>query len=311
MPESRFLLFPGQGAQAVGMARDVWEAGGHAVALFDEASEILGYDLARTVFRGPPEELSRTDVCQPALLVSCLAILSALRERQKVAVAGAAGLSLGEYTALVALESLDFADAVRLVRRRGELMEEAARARPGGMASVLGLEAGPVEECCAQASAGGGQVVAANYNCPGQVVISGDAEALERASALLRQAGARRVVRLEVSGAFHSPLMQGAAEGLARALAEAGIREPAGVFVNNADAAPLKDPAEIRRGLERQLTSPVRWEASCRWLAGRGLGPFLEVGPGRTCQGLMRRTAPEAGVTGVSTLADMEEPAWA
>jgi len=305
---SGFLLFPGQGAQAVGMARDAFQLGGHAVALFEEASDILGYDLARTVFEGDPDHLARTDVCQPALLVSCLALLSTLRERRETSFSGAAGLSLGEYTALVALEAVDFADAVRLVRRRGELMEEAAARRPGGMASALGLEAGAVVEACARASdhPDGKTVVAANFNCPGQVVISGDRAALERAAVLLRAAGARRVAPLDVSGAFHSPLMESAREGLAEALAGTAFRAPRGLFVNNADARPLEDPADLRDSLARQLVSPVRWEASCRLLAERGVRTFFEVGPGRTCQGMLRRTVPEAEAAGFASVADMD-----
>ena len=300
-----FLLFPGQGAQVPGMARDVYEAGGHAAALFDEASEILGFDLADLVFNSDPETLARTENCQPALLVACLALLDTLRERRGLFPTGAIGLSLGEYSALAALEALDFADAVRLVRRRGELMEEAGRSQDGGMASVLGLESSVVEEVCAQVS-GAGLVEVANYNCPGQVVISGQRAALEKAEPALKAAGARRVIPLNVSGAFHTPLMEPARRGLEKALSGLSLRAPSLLFVNNADARPLIDPPSLADSLARQVVSPVRWEQSCRLVVGRGETVFYEIGPGKVCAGLMKRIAPEAKVMPVSSLADIE-----
>jgi [acyl-carrier-protein] S-malonyltransferase len=302
-----FLLFPGQGAQVPGMAKDAYDAGGHAVALFEEASEILGLDLADLAFNSEPEVLARTENCQPALLVASLALLDTLRERRQFQLSGAAGLSLGEYSALVALEALDFADAVRLVRRRGELMEEAGRGRPGGMASVVGLEAPVIEDICRRVGASGaGLVVPANYNCPGQVAVSGELAALARAEAEFRAAGARRILPLNVSGAFHSPLMASAQKGLERALAEISLRHPVGKFVNNADARVIIDPPAIAESLARQLVSPVKWEQSCRLLVGQGEMLFYEAGPGRTCSGLMRRIAPEARVVAINSLADIE-----
>ncbi|MDR3077839.1 MAG: ACP S-malonyltransferase [Planctomycetota bacterium] len=300
-----FLLFPGQGAQVPDMARDVYEAGGHAAALFDEASEILGFDLADLVFNSDPETLARTENCQPALLVACLALLDTLRERRGLSPTGAIGLSLGEYSALAALEALDFADAVRLVRRRGELMEEAGRSQDGGMASVLGLESSVVEEVCARVS-GAGLVEVANYNCPGQVVISGQRAALEKAEPALKAAGARRVIPLNVSGAFHTPLMEPARRGLEKALSGLSLRAPSLLFVNNADARPLIDPPSLADSLARQVVSPVRWEQSCRLVVGRGETVFYEIGPGKVCAGLMKRIAPEAKVMPVSSLADIE-----
>ncbi|MCX7933886.1 MAG: ACP S-malonyltransferase [Planctomycetota bacterium] len=302
-----FLLFPGQGAQCLGMARDVYEAGGYGRALFDEASEILGFDLTDLVFRGDEKRLARTENCQPAILVASLALLAALRERYGLEMNGAAGLSLGEYTALVALESIDFGDAVRLVRRRGELMEEAARGRPSGMAAVLGLEAAAVERICQEASALGlGVVVAANYNAPGQIAISGDQAALAKACEMAKAAGAQRVMPLAVSGAFHSPLMEPARAGLRQALADTLVRPPRARFVNNADARELSDPDAIKDALSRQLVSAVRWEQSCRLLVESGETTFYEVGPGRVLQGLMKKIAPEARVVSVRSLADLE-----
>ncbi len=307
MASRGFLLFPGQGAQCVGMARDAYEAGGYARALFEEASEILGFDLPDLVFRGDEKRLARTENCQPAILVASLALLAALRERCGAEMTGAAGLSLGEYTALVALESIDFSDALRLVRRRGELMESAARGRSSGMAAVLGLEAAAVERICQEASAHDlGIVVAANYNAPGQIAISGDQAALAKACELAKAAGAHRVMTLPVSGAFHSPLMEPARAGLMQALADTLLRSPRARFVNNADARELSDPDAIRDSLGRQLVSPVRWEQSCRLLVESGEMMFYEVGPGRVLQGLMRKIAPEARVASVRSLADIE-----
>ena len=302
-----FLLFPGQGAQVIGMARDAYEAGGHAVALFEEASEILGFDLAHMVFEESDEVLARTENCQPALLVASLSLLDAVRERRQLRITGAAGLSLGEYTALTALEALDFADAVRLVRRRGELMEASARGHETGMASVIGLEAAAVEAVCEKITAAGtGRVTPANYNSPGQVAISGDRQGLDVAAEELKAAGARRVMPLNVSGAFHSPFMEQARDGLAAALEEIAIRTPMAKFVNNADAAILTDPDMIRDSLARQVVSPVRWEQSCRLVVGQGEQTFYEIGPGKVCAGLMKRIAPEAKVVSISTLADIE-----
>ncbi|MDR1519132.1 MAG: ACP S-malonyltransferase [Planctomycetota bacterium] len=302
-----FLLFPGQGAQVPGMAKDAYDAGGHALALFEEASEILGFDLADLTFNSDPETLARTENCQPAILVASLALLDTLRERRQFSLSGAAGLSLGEFSALVALEAMDFADAVRLIRRRGELMEEAGRGRQGGMVSVIGLEAAAVEEVCRRVTdSGAGLATPSNYNCPGQVTISGDRAALAKAEDELKAAGARRVVRLNVSGAFHSPFMESAKKGLENALADISLRHPVAKFVNNADAKLMIDPPSIADSLARQLTSPVRWEQSCRLLVGHGETTFYEVGPGKVCSGLMKRIAPEATVTTVNSLADIE-----
>lgn len=301
-----FFFFPGQGAQVIGMARDVVEAGGLAKALFEEASEILEFDLAELVFSGEIETLSRTENCQPALLVASIALLETLRERTSLTLTGAAGLSLGEYTALVALHALDFADAVRLVRQRGELMEAAARGKDTGMSTILDLSAAAVDEVC-QAAASEGVVVPANYNCPGQIVISGEKAALAKAGELAKAAGAKRVIPLKVSGAFHSPIMEAARAGLVEALAEVSIRVPDGRFVNNADARELSEPEDIRDALARQVVSPVRWEQSCRHLLDLGETHFYEVGPGRTCKGLMKRIDRGSPVTVINTLRDITD----
>jgi [acyl-carrier-protein] S-malonyltransferase len=302
------LLFPGQAAQVVGMAKDAYDAGGHAVALFEEATEILGFDLADLVFNSDADTLAKTENCQPALLVASLAILDTLRERKQFRITGAAGLSLGEYTALTALEAMDFADAVRLVRRRGQLMEEAGRGQDTGMASVIGLEAPAIEEICRRITAAGdvGTVVPANYNCPGQVAISGSRAAIEKAGEALKAAGARRVLPLNVSGAFHSPYMEQARRGLEAVLTEVALHNPMAKFINNADAVVMTDPEANRESLARQLVSPVKWEQSCRLAVGQGDTLFYEVGPGKVCAGLMKRIAPEATVVSINTLADID-----
>lgn len=300
-----FFLFPGQGAQTIGMAQDAYESGGYARSLFEEASEILGFDLAEMVFRGDEETLERTENCQPAILVASLALFETLRERVGVELHGAAGLSLGEYTALVALEAIDFADAIRLVRRRGELMEAAGRGRETGMVSILGLEDEKVEAICREASVAG-LVVPANYNCPGQVAISGEKKGLEKAMELAKAAGAKRAIPLKVSAAFHSPVMEPAREGLAKMLQEVPIRSPRGCFINNADAKELNDPEAIREALARQLVSPVRWTQSMRRAIEKGERSFWEVGPGKVCQGLMKRIDPGVSVISMSSLKEID-----
>ena len=302
---SGFFLFPGQGAQLIGMAQDCFEAGGYAKSLFEEADEILGFSLSDLVFNGKAEELAKTENCQPALLVSSLALFETLRERCNVEITGAAGLSLGEYTALVALGAIDFADALILVRKRGELMEAAGAGKDTVMASVLGLEDVLVERACEDA-AELGVVVAANYNCPGQLVVSGERIAVEKAMELVKEAGAKRVIALNVSAAFHSPIMQPAKVGLAKVLEEVTIREFEGIFINNADAKVYRNPDEIKDSLARQLISPVRWTQSMQLASKMGQKMYYECGPGKVCQGLMKRIDRGCDVTSVNSLKVIE-----
>ncbi len=302
---SGFFLFPGQGAQVIGMAKECFDAGGYAKSLFEEADEILGFSLSELVFSGEEQELAKTENCQPALLVSSLALFETLRERCNVEVTGAAGLSLGEYTALVALGAIDFADALTLVRKRGELMEAAGAGKDSGMASVLGLDDVLVERVCEDASEAG-VVVAANYNCPGQLVISGEKAGVERAMVLAKEAGAKRAIALNVSAAFHSPIMEPAKEGLAQVLKDITIREFEGTFINNADAKVLTNPVEIRESLARQLVSPVRWTQSMQLASKLGNKMYYECGPGRVCQGLMKRIDKGCDVTSVNSLTVIE-----
>jgi len=277
------LLLPGQGSQAVGMGRDLVEAFPEAGEIYERADEALGIPLREMSFDGPADELTRTENAQPAILCHSYAVWSLLPEAVKDLVVVAAGHSLGEFTAYACAGSLSFEDGLRLVRERGELM---ARARNGTMAAVLGLEDGEVREACAAVD---GIVVAANFNAPGQVVISGEEEAVSEASRRAGEAGARRVIPLDVSGAFHSPLMEVAREGLAEALERAEFGDPAFPVVANAEARPVTTGPEARELLVEQLTSPVRWVETIEAMREVGPDRWIETGPGRVLTGLLRR----------------------
>lgn len=278
------LLLPGQGSQEVGMGSDLVERWPEAREIFRRADEILGQDLSRLCREGPEEELTRTENAQPAILAHSYAAWRLLSDEVRESVAVAAGHSLGEFTAYLCADALSFEDALRLVRRRGELM---ARSDEGTMSAVLGLDDAEVEALCEEAE---GVVVAANFNAPGQVVISGAEDAVARAGALAGERGARRVVPLQVSGAFHSPLMQVARDGLEEALESVSFRDPAFPVVANVSAEPVTSGDEARRLLVRQLTSPVRWSASVRSMRDSAEPDrWLEVGPGKVLTGLLRR----------------------
>lgn len=299
------LLFPGQGSQFVGMGRDLVEASDAARRTFEEADEVLGFALSRLCWEGPEDELTATKNAQPAILVHSIAAYRAAGE-QLGDVALAAGHSLGEFSAYVAAGALTFADGVRTVRRRGELMFEGGTARPGTMAAVLGLEDADAERVCREASDAAGVCVPANYNSPGQIVISGDVAAVERAMALAKEAGAKRALRLNVSGAFHSPLMQVAEDGLRAQLASVELGAPSFPVVSNVTAQPVSDPADARRLLVEQLTSPVRWTESVRTMAAQGVSAFVEVGPGAVLSGLVKRIEKGIPSRTVGTAAELE-----
>jgi [acyl-carrier-protein] S-malonyltransferase len=292
------LLFPGQGSQVVGMGRDVYTQSSAARAVFETANTVLGFDLVGLCFDGPNETLMATEYAQPAILTTSIALLALLSELSDepggptfVAKRAAcvAGHSLGEYSALVAAGALPFEAALRLVRRRGELM---ARADQGTMAAVLGMSAETLEAVCRDASQTNAQVVVANYNSNEQLVISGDTVAVERAMALAKEQGARRVVPLKVSAAFHSPLMQAAADGLWPDLETALISDPRTPVVANVTADVLRIANDIRSELAQQVTSPVRWIASVERMVAEGVTTFVEVGPGSVLTGLVKRIAP-------------------
>ncbi len=295
------LLMPGQGAQEVGMGRDFATASPAARRLFARADEVLGLPLAQLCFEGPLEQLTATDVAQPAIYVTSLAALAALEEAAgaRLRPALAAGLSLGEYTALAAAGALSFEDGLRLVRQRGRAMQAASEALPSGMSSVLGLEHGACAAACAQAAAQSGRICQiANLNSPGQIVVSGEIAALDAFEPLAKAAGAKRVVRLNVAGAFHSEVMRPAARELERALAAVEFRPAICPVWQNATARPATAPEELRANLAAQLCAPVRWEESFRGMAAAAPpAGFLEPAPGRVLAGLARKIAPEARVT--------------
>ncbi len=287
---STAYLFPGQGSHAVGMGQPFYEQSPAARAIFTAADELLDFPLSTLCFAGPLEELTDTINQQPALYVTSLAALAVLRENGGDDAVFAAGHSLGELTALVAAGSLSFEDGLRLVRRRGELMKEADQKQPGRMAAVLGLETDIVQACCEQAAAETGQIVVlANDNCPGQVVISGHAAAVERAGEILTGNKARKVVPLPITIAAHSPLMAPAAAAFAAAVEATPFAPPTMPVIANTTAAPLTTPEAIRAELKAQLTGPVRWTESMQLLVAQGVDTVVEVGPGDVLQNLMKR----------------------
>ena len=280
------FLFPGQGAQAVGMGRALAHAFPEARDVFATADRVLGFPLSALCWDGPAEELKKSVHTQPALLTHSVAAWR-LVEAAGITHEFVAGHSLGEYSACVAAGALAFEDALVLTRRRGELMYEAGLARPGAMAALLGLSREDAEAACAEV-ASVGLVRAANLNAPGQVVISGEPAAVDAACERARARGARRAIRLEVSGAFHSPLMAPAAQGLAEALAGVTLHDARCPIVSNAGARPVERADEIRRALEEQLLASVRWEESMRWLLEQGVEGFVELGTGKVLRGLLR-----------------------
>jgi [acyl-carrier-protein] S-malonyltransferase len=284
------FLFPGQGAQAVGMGKALADAHPEALAVFETADRTLGSAFSSLLWNGPEEELKKTVNAQPALLTHSVAAWK-LVERAGLQPRYTAGHSLGEYSACVAAGALSFEDALRLTRRRGELMYQAGIDSPGAMAAILGLAPEAVESVCAEASSAG-IVRAANLNAPGQVVISGEIPAVERACELAKAAGARRAIRLEVSGAFHSPLMASAAAGLSAALDETPIQDAKCPVIANVSAAPVQSAGDIRAALKAQLLGAVRWEDSMRRLIALGATPFVELGTGRVLRGLLRTIDP-------------------
>ncbi|MGA2266526.1 MAG: ACP S-malonyltransferase [Phycisphaerae bacterium] len=306
------FIFPGQGAQHVGMGRDLYEVSPAAKSLFDQAEAATGLPLTKLCSQGPEEELARTDISQPAIFTVSAALLKCMDERlsppQQATIAPAylAGLSLGEYTALYAAGAMDFATAVRLVARRGQAMQAAAKAVPSGMVSVLGLDEAKAAEL-ARSAAEGQVLVCANFNAPGQVVLSGSLEACQRAAAKAADFGASGAVPLKVAGAFHSPLMQPAAEELAKALDQATITELQRPVVANVDAACYRRAADIRGKLLAQLVSPVRWQQSMEFLLVAGVERFYEIGPGRVLAGLMKRINRRAEVTCINSVQALEK----
>jgi [acyl-carrier-protein] S-malonyltransferase len=293
----------------VGMGRDLAERYPEAREIFHRADAALGFELSRLMWEGPEEELTATHNAQPALLAHAVAAFTLIRERLP-AVSSAAGHSLGEFSAHVAAGTLSFEDAVRAVRRRGELMYRSGQERPGTMAAVLGLDGDALERVCQEASGPSGICVAANFNAPGQVVISGDRASVERAVELAKGAGARRALPLNVSGAFHSPLMAVAEAGLREHLDGVSFADPAFPVISNVTAAPVREGGEARRLLVAQLTAPVRWSACMETMLRAGTERFVELGPGNVLAGLLKRIHRDARALTVGGAGDVESFSW-
>ena len=287
-------VFPGQGSQFPGMAKDLYEGNADIRRMFDRADEILGFCITDIMFNGTAEDLKQTKVTQPAIFLHSVALALSQPEFKPDMVAGH---SLGEFSALVAAGAMDFEDGLKLVSIRADAMQKACELVPGTMAAVLALDSDKIEEICAQVD---GVVVAANYNCDGQVVISGEREAVDKACVLLKEAGARRALTLPVGGAFHSPLMEPAAAELAEGIEKTAFREPICPVYQNVTALPATDPGQIKANLLAQLTSPVRWTQTVKNMLSDGADHFVESGPGKVLQGLVGKIAgPEVVVEGL------------
>lgn len=299
------LLFAGQGAQVVGMGRDLAQNSPAAKAWFDRANAALGYDLASICFNGPEPELTKTEHAQPGIFLVSWVAFELLKERvPSLDFQATAGLSLGEFTALAAAGAISFEDGLRVVRQRGRFMQEACEATRGGMAAIIGLGEGPTREVCAQAG-----VTLANLNCPGQIVISGAAEKISQACDLAKARGAKRALPLPVAGAYHSPLMAGAQPKLRAELASVAVKPPTVAVVANVTASPHEGPEAIRARLVEQVTASVRWEESMRYLLAQGFTRFIELGPGKALSGFMRRIDKSAQILNVEDMASLDAAA--
>ena len=292
---STAYVFPGQGAQFPGMGKDLYENNAEAKALFDKADEVLGFSLSAIMFEGTAEELKETKVTQPAIFTLSVIMAKLLGEDFKPTMV--AGHSLGEFSALTSVGALDFESALKLVSARAMAMQKACEIKPSTMAAILGLTDEQVENICASTA---GVVVAANYNCPGQLVISGEIEAIEAACESAKEAGARRALVLPVGGAFHSPIMEPARAELAAAIESTEFHTPLCPVVQNSVAKAVSDPAEIKQNLIDQLTAPVKWTQSVQQMVASGVTDYVECGPGKTLQGLVKKIDRSTNVSGVS-----------
>ena len=292
------FVFPGQGSQFVGMGKELYDNNPLAKELFDKADEILGFKITDIMFAGTDEQLKQTNVTQPAVFLH--SVISALCMGDEFAPAMVGGHSLGEFSALVAVGALSFEDGLKLVAARANAMQKACEANPGTMAAIIGLPDEKVEEICAEVSTDGNVVVAANYNCPGQLVISGNVDAINAACEKLKEAGAKRALPLKVGGAFHSPLMQPAKDELEAAIEKTTFKAPKCPVYQNVDAKPHTEPEVIKANLIAQLTSSVRWTASVQAMIADGADDFTECGPGKALQGMIGRIDKTVAVRGIA-----------
>ena len=292
------FVFPGQGAQFTGMGKDLYENNPKAKDLFDKANEILGFEITKIMFEGTAEELKQTKVTQPAVFLH--SVISAICLGDAFDAEMVAGHSLGEFSALVAAGALNFEDGLRLVYARAMAMQKACEAAPSTMAAIVGLPDDKIEEICAEVSKEGSVVVPANYNCPGQLVISGNVEAINEACEKLKAAGAKRALPLKVGGAFHSPLMQPAKDELQAAIEKTEFSAPQCPVYQNVDGKPHTDPADIKANLIAQLTSSVRWTSCVQNMIADGADDFTECGPGKALQGMIGRIDKNVAVNGIS-----------
>ncbi len=322
------FLFPGQGSQAVGMGADIFAASAAAKSVFENVDEALGFPLSTLCFQGPEETLRKTINAQPAIVTVSLAYLAAFQEAFSSTASSwsspltpdfTAGHSVGEFASLVVAGALDLKDTALLVRERGRLMDIEEVACPGGMAAIIGLAAEPLQEICQEVSQqlatertdashpGQGRVTVANYNAPGQIVISGERRALEQAAELAKARGAKKVMPLSVSGAFHSPVMYPAIEGMARALAKAPLQNPTIPIISNITATPLTNAQELREELAQQLATSVQWIRSIEYLSAAGVTTFIEIGPGQALAGMIKRIVKGAKIINIGTVAEVEK----
>lgn len=288
-------VFPGQGSQFSGMGRELYENNELAKQLFDKADEILGFAITKVMFEGSDEELKQTKVTQPAVFLHSVILAKVLGIKPDAV----AGHSLGEFSALVAADALSFEDGLRLVAKRAMAMQKCCENEPGGMAAILGLDDATIEQVCAEVD---GVVIAANYNCPGQLVISGANEAVDVACVKLKEAGARRALRLPVGGAFHSPLMEAARAELEQAISEVEFHTPVCPIYQNVDAKPQTAPETIKANLIAQLTAPVRWTQIAQNMIADGCDSFVELGPGAVLQGMIKKVSTEVSVESKSNM---------